>query len=115
METTFTLSEPAHVTLQTADGEAAARIDVYDALRACAAAEQQPNEAYRWAKVLDYLAGKLGIERDRLAENMAIDFHELVVTLRDKLAAERKKKLAAIACLPEPIPASQATTDPGPT
>lgn len=113
MQFAFELSAPAVIDL-TVPGFAPATIDVYEARRVLEAANNSPTEDAKWGKVLDWLAQKMGVARDRLAENMALEFNDAVAAIVARLNEERKKKVASIACSPDSIPASPATTEAGP-
>ncbi len=96
-ETTLKLSQPAWLTLETNEGHST-KIDVYEARRMLEQAQKQPNEELRWKMVLDWLATKLTADRESMAENMAIDFHEAICAKVVSLAVDRKKKIESIAC-----------------
>lgn len=98
IEIPFTLPEPAFLLLQSADGRATARVDVYEARRVLLEAEKLP-DADRWATILEWLEQQLGVSASSLPENIALDFNNLVVAVVNRLDEERKKKLASIAFL----------------
>jgi hypothetical protein len=91
-ESTLNLSPPAFLTLTSASGTTPARIDVYEARRALEDANRKPSEAQKWAAVLDYIAGKLSVPRESLAESTALEFNDAIVRLVGKLNEERQKK-----------------------
>lgn len=111
---TLQLSPPAFLTLQSADGANVAQIDVYEARRALDDARRQPSEDKHHAAILKYLAAKLDVTADALAENMALEFNDTIVLLVEKLNEERKKKalqtVSSLTCTPE----SPMATEPGP-
>ena len=113
METTLQLSQPAFLKLQSAEGKEC-RIDVYEARRLLDDAGRQPTEAMRQAHVLKYVADKLQVDRESLAENMALEFNDTIVRIIERLNSERQKKTASIAGWPPLIQASQATSALGP-
>jgi hypothetical protein len=107
---TLQLSPPAFLTLQSADGGPTVKVDVYEARRALDDARRQPTEERHHAAILAYLAGKLGVGPETLAENMALEFNDCVVTLVETLNEERKKKQESIRCSLQFTPESPATT-----
>ena len=110
---TFQLAEPAYIRLEIGEGQFQ-RIDVYEARQMLAAAANSPDEAHQHNKVLDWLAERLGIPRERLARNNAIDFNNAVAAIVARLADDRKKKVESIACSPDITPASLPTSASGP-
>ena len=112
IEIPFTLPEPAYLLLQSADGSAKARVDVYEARRMLIDAEKH-TDADRWATILEWLEQQLGVPASSLPENIALDFNNLVVQVVNQLDEERKKKLASIAFLRPSTPASPATSGSG--
>jgi hypothetical protein len=113
-ESTLNLSPPAFLTLTSASGTTPARIDVYEARRALEDANRKPSEAQKWAAVLDYIAGKLSVPRESLAESTALEFNDAIVRLVGRLNEERQKKTEQIAASLSCTPESPATTEPGP-
>jgi len=113
-EFNFALSEPAFIRLDLPGGAPPVRIDVYEARRAMEHAQNNPDEARRHAAILDWLAGKLGVPRDSLAESQAVEFSNLVVHVVGQVAESRKKKLGSIACSPGSTQESPATSANGP-
>lgn len=103
------LSPPAVLNVKAVkDGVAVeVDIDVYEARRVIEQAERNTDsEAKRWAMVLDWLAAKTGIERNKFSESQAIEFNDTVAEIVFTLTDERKKKVAQIASSPESTPAS---------
>lgn len=104
------LSPPAFlsITAQSPDGNALeVNIDVYEARRVLEQAERNTDsEAKRWAVVLDWLASKTAVAREKWSESQAIEFNDTVSEIVSSLNDERKKKAAQIASSPESIPAS---------
>lgn len=113
-ETSLNLSPPAYIALRSPDAEAPVRIDVYEARRALDDACRKPTDALRWAAVLDYLAEKLSVPRESLAENMALEFNDCIVAVIERLNEERKKKQQSIASSLTCTPESPPTSAPGP-
>ena len=112
IEIPFSLPEPAYLLLQSADGSAKARVDVYEARRMLLEA-QNLGEADRWATVQEWIEQQLSVDPGSITENIAIDFNNLVVDVANKLDDDRKKKLASIAFLRPSTPASPATSEAG--
>lgn len=113
-EATLQLSPPAFLTLQSPGGSKSARVDVYEARRALDDARRQPTEATHHGAILKYLAGKMEVAVDTLAENQALLFNDTIVLLVEKLNEERKKKAASTVASLTSTPESPATTGPGP-
>lgn len=113
-EATLTLSAPAWLNLATADGQHKARVDVYEARRVLDDAEKQPNETLRQNAILNWLAKKLEVARDDIAENMAMEVNDAIVRIVIRLNEQRQKKTEQIASSLTFTPESPATTEPGP-
>ncbi len=104
------LSPPAflQIAAHSPDGNSLeVNIDVYEARRILEQAERNTDsEAKRWAVVLDWLATKTAIAREKWSESQAIEFNDTVSEIVATLNDERKKKAAQIASSPAVIPAS---------
>ena len=72
------LSKPEFLTLKSPDGNTGAKIDIFEARRMLETAEKEPTEKDRVNKVLDYLANKLTLDKNDLAENMAYEFQDAI-------------------------------------
>lgn len=94
--TTIKLSAPATVLVTTSTGEHSASIDVYEATRMLRDAAKQPNELAQFQVILSWLASKLGVKKEQLAENIALDFNDMVVAVAKELNEARKKNCASI-------------------
>lgn len=110
----FAFDAPA-VLVIALPGDKEANIDIYEALRMLAVAEQHAEEGARVGHILDWLTDKTGLQREHLAEGNALLFHDTIVSIVERLNAERKKKAASIACSPAITQASPATTEVGQT
>jgi hypothetical protein len=111
---TLQLNTPAVITVQTADGSATAQIDVYQARRMLEDAGRKPSDEAKWAHVLAYLADKLGVPREELAESNAIELNDAIIALVLRLNGERQKKTEQIACSLTSTPESRPATATGP-
>lgn len=97
------LSPPAFIVVETSDGSKSARIDVYKARRFLEEASKQANEEQRWVTVTKWLADKLAVQPDELAENVAWEFHECVAALVQKIRGVISEQSSSIASSQQPI------------
>lgn len=97
---TLTLDPPLRLTVETADKQHRAQVDVYEAWRFLTDAQKQPNEEKHWAAVKSYLAGVLNVDHTLLSEREARKFHEVVLALGTKAQDDLKKTSNSIVCSP---------------
>lgn len=93
------LSQPEFLVLQSPDGSTKVNVDIFEARRKLEEAQQQPTQELRWKMVLEYLAERLHMKPDSLAENMALEFYECIQRCVIKSLDDRKKKLDSIVVL----------------
>lgn len=107
------LSKPEFLTLKSPDGNTGIKIDIFEARRMLETAEKKPTEKDRVTEVLSYLAEKLSLNKDDLAENMAYEFQDAINRCVIASLESRKKRLAQIVSSPGSTKESPTTTEAG--
>lgn len=114
---TLQLTEPAYLEVSTPPSYQPAKvvkIDIYEARRFLFdEAPKEPNEALRWKKVKEWLAAKLGVSGEVVAESSALLVHNAIARIVDEKNKELQLKIAGIVSSQQPTQASPATTLPG--
>lgn len=108
--TPFRLSPPAFVYLESPDGTKRERIDLYKARRMLEEAGKQPTEQARCDLILKWIADKLQLEFNDLAESMAVEFNNFVCKEVERVKEQLSKKLGETAYSQQSIPESRPTT-----
>lgn len=115
---TISLSKPALVKLvvpvEGADPKEVL-IDVYAARRMLEQAAKQPSEEDRYRTIMQWIAQQCQVPVLSLAENMALEFNDMVTAVVIQLNSVRSKKSESIASSLTSIPESQTTLPPGQT
>jgi len=106
----FRLAPSAFMVLESADGSARARIDIYEARRLIETAFKKPDESSRWALVKEWLSKKLGVPIEQIAESTALEFNDLICKRVADLNKERSIKVSGTAALPTSMQESPVTT-----
>lgn len=108
------LQKPAYLRVETSDGQHNASIDVFIAWRFIADdACKQPSEDAKWIQIRSWLAQRLNATTEQVAENVARQFHDVVIGIGRRLQDDLKKTADQIACSLLPIQESQADTNTG--
>lgn len=106
---TVKLMEPVFLRLELPDGNSA-RVDVCEAWRFLEDANKKPSQDQRWKTIKEFLATKLQVPIESLAESTAWQFHETVVALGTQVKEQIRKNCVSIVSSQQPIQESQATS-----
>lgn len=106
------LSKPQYVTLAVPEelGNTEVKIDIFEARRMLVDASKQPTEQAKWKHIRDWLATKLGIPSEMLAESNALEFNNMVLSVADKFVETLSKNIDGMLYSQQPTQASQETT-----
>lgn len=117
MEYRLQLEAPAYLIIETPPGylpHKAVQVDVYEARRFLFdEATKKPNESERWKAVKEWMANKLQIPVDLVAESNCLLLNNTVARLVEEVNKQISKKSEQIVSLPEPTPESLPDTKSG--
>lgn len=106
------LSKPQYVTLVVPEelGTTEVKIDIFEARRMLVEANKQPNEQLKWKHIREWLASKLGVPNEMLAESNALEFNNMVLRVADKFVENLSKNIEGMLYSQQPTQASPETT-----
>lgn len=107
------LIAPAYLELEAHDGSSKTMVDVMEAWRFLEDANKKPNQEARWKSIRCYLAEKMKVQPELIAESTAWEFHDVIVKLGQVCREQHRKNLDSIVSSQQPIPESQQTSRTG--